>query len=353
MTGFILVGLLAATGAAEERPADRANRLLSQEHDVIDVLDALDLQIVRIGNAHREAGRDLAALEESRARLEVELAQVNVRLAAHRERLAKRIRVRHRLDDAGVMRILLDADAPTDFVRRRHYLREVLTADLKLLRDANADHTLRSALLKQQAETIAGLRKASGALDANYQALRTERAVRAEMLSVVRRERRLVERMLDGRKRARAALDEQVEAEPQGAPTGFEAERGQLPPPLAGRRLRGFGKHTDAALGTETFHKGIAIEARLGDRVRAVFAGRVVYAGWYKGFGNLVIVDHGDRYHTLYAHLSAISKARGEQVLQGAVVGEAGDAGSLRGPELYFELRQRGQPIDPARWLRR
>lgn len=352
MTLCLLVGLLAAAGAAAESPADRARRLLAQEHDVVDTLDALDREVVRIGNAHREAKRDLAALGESQARLEVELAQVVVRLAAHREKLSRRIRVRHRVDDAGVMRILLDADEPTDFVRRRHYLRRVITADLQLLRDATADKVLRTTLLERQRDTAAGLRKASAALDEHYQALRAERAVRAEMLAAVRGERRLVDQVLKGRVGARKALAETVSREPPVEDTGFDGERGRLQPPVAGRVLRGFGKHTDSTLGTETFHKGLAIEAKFGDRVRSVFAGRVVYSGWYKGFGNLVIIDHGDRYHTLYAHLSAVSKARGETVLQGAIVGEVGDSGSLRGPMLYLELRHGGKPIDPEGWLK-
>ena len=353
MTLLLLVGLLAPGGAADESPADRARRLLDQEYDVVDTLDALDRQVVRIGNAHREAKRDLAALHESQARIEIELVQTTVRLAAHRERLSRRIRVRHRIDDAGVTRILLDADEPTDFVRRRHYLRRVITADLKLLRDVNADIVLRTTLLDRQRDTAEGLSKASGALDQHYRGLRAERAVRAEILATVRRERRLIDRVLRGRATARKALAENVSREPVVEDTGFGAERGRLQRPVAGRVLRGFGKHTDQALGTETFHKGIAIEAKFGDRVRSVFAGRVVYSGWYKGFGNLVILDHGDRYHTLYAHLSAVSKARGETVLQGAIVGEVGDSGSLRGPMLYLELRKNGKPVDPVGWLSR
>lgn len=80
--------------------------------------------------------------------------------------------------------------------------------------------------------------------------------------------------------------------------------------------------------------------------------GRVVYSGWYKGFGNLVIIDHGDDHHTLYGHLSAIRRARGETVDTGDIIGEVGDAGSLSGPKLHFELRARRAPVDPIPWLR-
>ena len=108
----------------------------------------------------------------------------------------------------------------------------------------------------------------------------------------------------------------------------------------------------DPENGTRTFNSGLIFDAPYGAPVRAVHDGRVVYSGWYKGFGNLVIVDHGDEVHTLYGHLSAIRRARGEDVSGGAVIGAVGDAGSLRGPQLYFELRIDRRPVDPAPWLR-
>ncbi|HZH03733.1 MAG TPA: peptidoglycan DD-metalloendopeptidase family protein, partial [Myxococcaceae bacterium] len=85
--------------------------------------------------------------------------------------------------------------------------------------------------------------------------------------------------------------------------------------------------------------------------VRAVAAGTVVFAGWMRGYGNLLIVDHGGGYHTLMAHLSDFKRAVGEPVEPGAVVGAVGDTASLKGAYLYFELRRGGQAVDPAPWL--
>jgi murein hydrolase activator len=96
---------------------------------------------------------------------------------------------------------------------------------------------------------------------------------------------------------------------------------------------------------------GVDIEAPSGAPVRAVAPGRVVHAGWFKGYGNLVIVDHGDGYHTLVAHLTAMQTAMGEEVDAGDVLGTVGDSGSLKGPYLYFEIREKGRPVDPRPWL--
>jgi septal ring factor EnvC (AmiA/AmiB activator) len=72
---------------------------------------------------------------------------------------------------------------------------------------------------------------------------------------------------------------------------------------------------------------------------------------WFKGYGNLVIVDHGDGYHTLVAHLGAMRTAMGEEVEAGTVLGTVGDSGSWKGPFLYFEVREHGRPVDPRPWL--
>jgi len=85
--------------------------------------------------------------------------------------------------------------------------------------------------------------------------------------------------------------------------------------------------------------------------VRAVADGKVVYAGWLRGYGNLMVLDHGDGYHTVVAHLGELERRVGEEVRQGEALGPLGDTGSLKGPYLYFELRHHGVAVDPQVWL--
>jgi septal ring factor EnvC (AmiA/AmiB activator) len=115
----------------------------------------------------------------------------------------------------------------------------------------------------------------------------------------------------------------------------------------------GFGKVLNPKFNTVTVQNGLDIEASPGAPVRAVAPGRVVHAGWFKGYGNLVIVDHGEGYHSLVAHLGSMRTAMGEDVEAGTVLGTVGDSGSLKGPYLYFELREKGRPVDPLPWLAR
>jgi len=102
-----------------------------------------------------------------------------------------------------------------------------------------------------------------------------------------------------------------------------------------------------------TLQRGLDIRAADGTEVRAVYAGTVVHAGWFSGYGNLVILDHGDGLFSLFAHLGTLAHAVGDGVAKGDVLGTVGDTGSLKGAYLYFELRDGQKPLDPERWLSR
>jgi murein DD-endopeptidase MepM/ murein hydrolase activator NlpD len=107
----------------------------------------------------------------------------------------------------------------------------------------------------------------------------------------------------------------------------------------------------DREFGTQTFRRGVDFDAPRGASVRAVAPGTVRFAGRFRGYGNLVILDHGEGWFTVSAHLDRVAVEVGERVDGGTVVGQVGDTGSLRGPVLYFEIRRGAEAVDPAEWL--
>jgi len=140
---------------------------------------------------------------------------------------------------------------------------------------------------------------------------------------------------------------------PGETPTvGFGNLRGRLPWPTDGRIVSAYGPQVHPRFGTKTFRNGVDIEAAGGTDVAAVYAGHVVYTGWFKGYGNLIILDHDNEYYTLYAHVAEILVKEGDDVRPAQRIGTVGDTGSLVGPRLYFEVRYQGKPQDPEQWLR-
>ena len=116
---------------------------------------------------------------------------------------------------------------------------------------------------------------------------------------------------------------------------------------------RGFGRVVDDEFRTETFRKGVDFGAAAGAPVRAVAPGEVRFAGWFRGYGKIAILDHGDDYFTVSGHLESLAVALGDAVRVGDRIGSAGETGSLTGPTLYFEIRHGGDALDPGEWLAR
>src|SRR5439155_27111648 len=142
-----------------------------------------------------------------------------------------------------------------------------------------------------------------------------------------------------------------AEMKAQATDLGLRARKGHLPFPTNGVVEVGFGKVVNPRFNTVTVQKGVDVRAAEGSRVFSVGPGAVVYAGWLKGYGTLVIVDHGGGYHSLYAHLQGSQVEVGNEVEEGEEIGTVGDTGSLKGAYLYFEIRKQGQAVDPLPWL--
>ncbi len=141
------------------------------------------------------------------------------------------------------------------------------------------------------------------------------------------------------------------------AGSGLKVVRGRIPWPVSGKIMMAFGKTRNKEFNEMVENTGIQIAAAQGTPFRAVAKGKVRYADWFKGYGKLVILDHGKGYYSLYAQAAELSVAEGTEVAQGQILGTVGDTGSLYadqwGSSLYFEIRQNGIPQDPVRWLKR
>jgi septal ring factor EnvC (AmiA/AmiB activator) len=231
----------------------------------------------------------------------------------------------------------------------------------------------------RRAAQVAGVREAAAKLDATEAALRAENDELAALQARDAAERTELEGMRDLRRTAVEALamrlqeqgqtlaslrrDEarlqklledlrlEVERIPADRPRGrpFTERRGQLPWPTAGELKARFGEPRAAAPPWD----GVLIAAPAGTEVRAVHRGRVAFAEWLRGFGLLLILDHGDGYMSLYGHNDSLLKETGEWVEAGEPVSVTGASGGTTEVGLYFAIRHRGQALDPAAWCRK
>ena len=333
-----------------------ARLLADQERSVFDELQRAEEGVAR-------AQQELAGVERERLTAERALAaalaaegEAEVRLHGRLDALRPRLAARARLGRAGELAVLLSAPSLSDLVKRRYLLDLILRRDAVLVSGARQARDERERARAASQAEAARLSALAGSLKELREQARARREEREALLAALRtargfHERAAAEAATQARALAAFVATLPSRGEARSAGGGFAARRGTLRLPAAGTVTVGFGKVVNPRFNTVTVQHGLDVEAPAGAPVMAVAPGRVVHAGWFKGYGNLVIVDHGDGFHTLVAHLASMRTAMGEEVAAGDLLGTVGDSGSLKGPYLYFELREKGRPVDPRPWL--
>jgi len=344
--------------AIEESRA-RVAHFEREERGLLDALDAIDRSAALL---RRDLRRARTRAEEARAALEEAEARARgsaERVAVLEQAMSKRAVALYRAGELGAVPLLFSAGDLREFLSRVQVLRRLLSHDAALLsRHREAERELR--LAREAAARAAEERSAAEAtLDERSRQLRAERERQEELATQMRRSRTHERAALAELETASRALEAALSALPGEAVVAttpspsrpFASLRGSLVAPVEGRVARGFGREVDPDFRTETFRKGVEFAVPSGTPVRAVAAGRVRYAGRFRGYGDTVILDHGDQYFTVSAHLSEIAVTVGDWVEAGASIGRSGRSGSLRGAQLYFEVRRGSAALDPRDWL--
>lgn len=391
---LLLLGLAAAgapKGAARPDPA--ANEAeLRQLRDRIQKLqsdlaaaekssgEAAD-QLKESGRAVSEAQRALFALAQERKAIESQLAEASQREAAIREGVARQealaarlLRLQYQQGAPDRLRLMLEGRDAATTARHLAYYEYIQRARAGVINDLRAKAGEVAELQRETKERRDELAANEAAQRDETQRLERERAARAAVVNRIageiakgRREigklkrdearlAKLVEeiaRALAARKPAAPAkggrgqtVDQVADASSSSQP--FAALKGKLKLPLRGELAGRFGAGREPEGST---WKGLFIKAPGGETVRAVADGQVVYADWLRGFGNLLILDHGKGFMSLYAYNEGLLRQVGDKVRAGDPVASVGASGSAADSGLYFELRRDGKPFDPMSWV--
>lgn len=390
---FFVAGLAGAQGQARregpdlgdsERALQQKQRQLKEERAKVAQAKKREASILaELEETEKQIGekrRQVAVLDNrvKRAQADVtglqgEIGRLEVQRAGQEESLGRRLRLLYKLQSqGGVLPLVLSGDDPLAQAIRLRHLTTLATVDARSIREyRSTSEGLADRKVRVEARRVELASLRSQADEERAEADR-EAAKRRALLAKVRDERasheRLVGELSDATRRLeafirdlqakqRAAVARPSPSRPGPAPRessgpGLAAVRGRLAWPADGKVVAEYGAQVHPRFGTKTFRNGIDIEVAEGTDIKAVYPGHVVYTGWFRGYGNLIIVDHGGEYYTLYAHAADIKVNEGDEVKQGQSIGTVGDTGSLQGPRLYFEVRHQGKPQDPAQWLR-
>ncbi len=335
---------------AESR--DKVERYREEERGLLEALDALDRRealLLRDAASARtqaeNAKADLRGLGEKHR-------EIRDRLKVTRKALASRAVALYKLGEIGPVRALFGAGNFESALSEVRVLQHLVRRDERLIASYNADVRALEETRVAAAAALESRDEAAARLEVRRSEVEADRAVRRRLLASVRKDRDRERGALRELEAAARELEEKLGSFDSGdyGGAGFVAQRGSLPTPVEAPVIAGFGRVRDE-FATETFHKGLLFEAERGAPVFAIANGEVRYAGWFRGYGRLLIVDHGEEYFTVTGHLDAFEVEVDEPVRAGQVIGRVGESGSLAGPRLYFEIRHRQEAQDPALWL--
>jgi len=343
----------------ERKKLESANR---EQNKVLSEMELIDKKINLFNQKSAELKRQQTLISSQIRTLEQEISKIKARLDAQKETLARRLRARYEMGEVGTLEVLFSSQQISDLVLRDEYLGRVYELDQKLIREYQQGlielDRKKNELSEKQVELEANIQAATWTLEQ----LSGEKAGKDQILEKVRQEKQAHLSALSELEDAERALEEElkkIEKAEKKKPkiTPNRPEPVNAPPlgkfcmPVSGKIEEKFGPLIDPKFGTQTMHKGVDIGARPGQTVRAIGSGSVAYADWFRGYGNLIIIDHNNGYYSLYAHLDRLDKSAGDDVKKGQAVGTVGDTGSLKGPFLYFELRYHTQAVDPENYL--
>jgi len=337
----------------ERLQADRGERSGLEQR-----VEALDREIAVQAAEIRRLERRQAGVREEIRRLDERKRALREQMAAQRERVAELAYSSYVMGRQSQLKLFLNQQNPAVINRMLGYHDYIVAARARTIERINGWAAEIDALSEEQQARRAELQTLVAERRAEQEALESRRGERAEALAalnerIVSAEDRLT-RLKENESRLQEVIEEidaYLASRPAGGATkgAFREMKGRLRLPVAAPIDAGFGESRSTGVRWD----GIMFRPDGGAEVRAVFEGRVVFADWLRGFGLLLIIDHGDGYMSLYSHNESLFKQVGDRVETGEVIATVGTSGGLDRPGLYFEIRDDGEPQNPLSWCRK
>ncbi len=341
-----------------QQEQNRFREFTQAEEQLIENLDSMDFQLNQAQIRMNEIYRQIKELERNMAAIRSDRQVLAQRIDDRQSYAEKRLTTLYRMHAAGCMNMMGPPDTFFDFLVNRRAMVQVVNADYDLLDRFIRDMARMQILEFRLTEQASVEKKLKQDLAEEIRVKTVASRKKREILKAVRQNKKVSQAALAALEKSARNLDQQItvlekQAQAVPDPGAFLLQKGRLILPVTGKIVSRFGIKQSGDYKSFTFQSGIDIRGDQGEPVRSVFRGEVVFAKWLKGYGNMAIIDHGDHFYTVYAHLQEIFRKKGDAVDTGEVIATLGDTGSLKGVCLHFELRHHGQPVDPVEWLKK
>jgi len=387
----ILLLLVSASAARGDNPRDelkgvkqeiKAKKQLISKTRKVEAVVSTELREINKNLEEKESDlgrldRDLKGVEFSLDRTGREIVRVSDEANRKKQEIELRLSSLYKAGELGALRMFFSAESFPQMAENIRYMRSILDNDKKIFAEYNQKIEELQKLKTDLERDAVKKERIKDGIAVKKQEIEQEKSKKAAYLVKVRQDRGSYERSLKELQANAARLQAMMErlgalnrkklssrhekpgsklkplAELPPVPDrGFASQKGRLSLPVRGEIIETYGKHKHPEFNSYTFSKGLSISSGLGSEIKAIYDGSVIFADYFKGFGNMIIIDHGGGYFSLYAHASKVLKKVGAEVARHEAVATVGDGDSAKGPMLYFEIRHQGKPVDPAGWVR-
>ncbi|MDP6395027.1 MAG: peptidoglycan DD-metalloendopeptidase family protein [Desulfobacterales bacterium] len=323
----------------------------------------IDQSLNRLRKKVSHVKSELFNLEKNIAEIMDRSKALTKEIESIEEYASRRLVALYKLSWMGSTNLLASADSFYELIHLKKGLERILVHDENIRADLIDKEVILYRLLNEMNVNKKKKQAIEAAYDDQIKAISEEQQKRSGLLSEIRNKKSLQIAAIKALKDASGTLDQTIKSlsrkqkpfQPlkKMSQKPFRALKGLLNIPVEGKIVDLFGSYNDARFNIVNFRSGIGIETEQGEPIHAVRAGRVIFSGWFNGYGNMMIIDHGESYSTVYAHAHELFKKLDDIVDTHEVIATVGETGSMAGPKLYFEMRHRGKPVDPLEWMKK
>jgi septal ring factor EnvC (AmiA/AmiB activator) len=334
----------------------KLSEAIEKEKSAIKDISKVKQDINKINSTIETHRAQITTLKQDILNSRTKLSSISSTLYEQKNQLKKKIRILQKLSDSSNRAvILLSTDDFYKMQRVNRYLSAIVENEFNQITDysktfnglISKEKAIKDTLMLQHNEFLR-LKKIEDDLIKLKQERESELLTSKEEQTLYQEQLNELEAIS---KKLRDLISASETSKTKYSGKGFSKSRGLLIWPVSGEVAIEYGSQDDPRFKSPIFRNGIFIKSDIDENVKAIYNGKVVFADQFRGLGNVVIVNHGEGYHTVYANLNKILLNNGDIVSEKDIIGKAGVPEPINGPGIYFEVRFKGKPINPSRWL--
>jgi len=326
----------------------KEKKIQGKESSILESLHTMETELYKKEKELKQMEAQLNQIRERLHQTKNQVTMLSKGMERTKEALFSRMTALYKMGRIPPEIFLLTSQPYVDLLRIDKYLRVIIDFDARLVDTYRYQMALKERYQEELTQDQFQWQQNISDVEKKKEEIKKVRERKRALLKSIQDQRVVYQKVigeLEERAKELQTLIGKLEQEKSlfayGKPK-YETLKGKLNPPVQGKVISFF---------KERGQNGIEIKAPIGTEIKAVLSGKILYADWFKGFGNVVIIDHGDHTFTVSAYCSQLLKKVGDTISQGDTIALVGSAGSLKGPCLYFEIRHRGRPQDPLNWI--